>query len=103
MPDESKFTALREAGYQIKATCLFCVHGKFPHGSLWGECQRHQYEHGKHTGGSRNASVLGLGSCPQFEEDTVKVAVLGLGAHTEFLPGRTPKELPKSRGKKQRR
>ena len=103
MPDEDKFKALRDAGYRITPACMLCEHGKFPFGSLWGECKALQYVHGKHVGGPRNASIVTLGSCSKFKEDPTKVALSGLGAHEEFLPGRQEAELPESRGKKKRR
>tara|TARA_Y100000310_G_scaffold31417_1_gene29804 strand:- start:9971 stop:10288 length:318 start_codon:yes stop_codon:yes gene_type:complete len=103
MPDEDKFKKLREVGYSIGGHCDFCKHSDFCSGQLWGKCGLHTYAHGKHTGDLRGVSIVRIGTCPQFEENATKLSWLGLGAHSEFLPGRVAQELPASKGKKQKR
>ncbi len=98
MPDDAKFKKLREVGYSIRENCGFCKHSDFTSG-MWGWCSLHTYVLGRIHGG---VSVVQIGSCDQFEEDPTKLAWLDLGAHSEFLPGRIPKELPASKGRKQR-
>ncbi len=100
MPDESKFAALQAAGYRIPGTCLLCKHSNFAPTQQWGTCNRHLYGHGKHTGAPRGCSIVSAGSCPDFVVCSEKT--LGLGAHSEFLPGGAPQELPPSKGKKPR-
>lgn len=102
MPDENKFTVLRTAGYNIPITCRLCKYGQFPNTGEWGTCGLHKYDHGKHTGDKRGVSVCLSGTCPSSIEDPQKVTKAAFGAHVEFLPGRSPMELPESRGRKQR-
>jgi len=78
-------------------------HGTFHSGLMWGQCGLHQYDHGKHAGEQRGVSIVQIGTCPDFKEDPSKLSWLALGAHMEFLPGRSPQELPASQGKKQKR
>ena len=79
MPDENKFRALREVGYQIRPCCGLCLHGEF--GSmlaLWGRCKLpgNSYLHGKHTGDSR-LGVLRYGCCEiGFDLDPARKAIL---------------------------
>lgn len=51
----------------------------------------------------RGVSIVQIGSCPKFEEDGQKLNWLGLGAHSEFLPGKVAQELPESKGKKRKK
>lgn len=102
MPDEAKFNVLRSAGYTIPNLCCFCKHSSFEARHDWGVCSELQYEHGKHTGGTRSASVSRMGTCGFFKEAPGADAVLG--SHAEFRPSQAPAEkLPPSRGKKQRK
>jgi len=73
MPDENKFTKLRDIGYQVNSCCLLCQYGHdfglFPNkGKLWGRCEHLDtaYEHGKHSG-TMELGVLCIGSCSRFE------------------------------------
>jgi len=102
MPDENKFEKLRTVGYRIPGNCGLCKHGQFPGGNLWGQCGLHTYDHGKHIGAVRGVSIVQIGTCPSFTEDPTKISGVGLGAHEEFLPGRSPQELPPSQGRKQK-
>ena len=103
MPDANKFAKLREVGYTIPGTCRFCTHGWFG-GDYFGRCEKHTYEHGKHTGEHRGISIHQCGTCPDWEGDSHGATALGIKytAFEEFLPGGTPQELPPSKGKKQK-
>lgn len=82
MPDENKFQALRDAGYSIPVTCGICVHGHFPtKDALWGTCGKIKYQHLKHTGPDREASIVRLGSCPS----AALSQIVNFGHHSEFL------------------
>ena len=64
MPDENKLQALEDAGFQVKRTCYRCAH--FDGGGRgWGTCRKITYDHKKHTGESRQASVPVDGWCPE--------------------------------------
>lgn len=82
MPDPNKFDALRESGYTIPVTCGLCVHGHFPFADgMWGTCGVIKYEHLKHTGPQREASIVRYGTCPK-----AKLSVgVQFGAHQEFF------------------
>jgi len=103
MPDEAKFAKHREVGFRITEACAFCIHGHFS-GDYFGECRKHLYGHGKHTGPPRGISVHLYGTCGDWEEDTHSTGSHGLrySSFREFLPGGEPQELPPSKGKKQR-
>jgi hypothetical protein len=84
MPDENKFQALTDAHFVVRRTCLRCAHFmRFQTGAEWGTCGLITYEHLKHTGPPRNASVPVDGSCPEhkFRES----AKAELGAHQRFI------------------
>jgi len=82
MPDENKLSALEEAGFQVKRTCYRC--GFFDAGARgWGTCRKITYEHKKHTGKPRQASVPVDGWCPHHETWTEAKALLG--AHRRFI------------------
>lgn len=92
MPDENKFTVLRQIGYRIPGLCGYCRFGNFTGrnrdgASEWGTCDKHRYEHKKHDNpdGGRGVSIHVTGTCPSFEADKVRVAKAGLGAHQEFF------------------
>jgi hypothetical protein len=91
VPDENKFTRLREVGYRVPVTCGLCVHGNFTGRGrdggqgTWGTCDLHRYEHKKHDNpeGGRGVSVIAAGTCPSAEADPARTVILG--AHIEFL------------------
>ena len=83
MPDPNKFQALRDAGYTIPVTCDLCVHSTFPStGSMWGTCEKIKYQHEKHTGPARDASIIRSGTCPMA---ALRVQRGVFGAHQEFI------------------
>lgn len=49
----------------------------------WGECQKHTYEHQKHSTKKRHLSVVAFGSCPSFEANPAKVTEIH--GFAEFL------------------
>lgn len=69
MPDPAKIEALQAAGYKILPVCLTCKHlnPAGPRSRAWGTCQLVSYEHGKHTGEPRKATVHVAGSCDKHE------------------------------------
>jgi hypothetical protein len=76
--DRNKLAVLQDAGYQIAPSCGICRHRNFASAvAIWGTCQRLRYEHQKHTGEDREASIFRGGSCPGFELDRVSHAALG--------------------------
>jgi len=86
MPDENKFSKLREIGYSIPVTCKFCAHSARFFGSEWSTCDKHKYEHKKHTGPARGVSIHAMGTCRDAELPPERAARTGaLGAHAEFL------------------
>ena len=85
MPDEAKFAKLREIKYRIHLTCDMCEHSRFTRGAAFGECLRHRYVHGKHTGGKRGVSVHRSGVCDDVSMTLTEA--LMLGAHKEFVQG----------------
>ena len=98
MPDENKFSKLREVGYRVPGLCGYCRHGNFDGRNRdaaqgWGTCALHRYEHKKHENpdGGRGVSIHVTGTCPSFEADETRIARTGLGAHREFFDGRTGK------------
>lgn len=85
MPDQNKLDALARAGFSIKATCGLCVHATIRVGSDWGTCSKINYEHGKHTGPSREASTHRAGSCSLFELDPTDKSDLAKSGFDRFL------------------
>lgn len=84
MPDPSKFRALKSADFSIPPTCARC--GFFVKGANgWGTCRVIPYQHEKHTGDTRFASVPADGTCPGFTRCESEIAKLG--AHVEFFNG----------------
>ena len=84
MPDDNKFEKLREIGYRQPLVCAFCVHRQFRPHTIWGECQKHRYQHKKHDG-ERGVSILQNGTCPDIEVDPGSTNLWQLMAHSEFL------------------
>lgn len=65
MPDPNKLKVLKEAGYIVRPSCDSCEH--FIIGTnKWGTCGVIKYQHSKHTGDPRNASVRRDGWCPKY-------------------------------------
>jgi len=85
MPDAAKFEKLRMIKYRIHLTCGICEHGHFRDGAPFGECRKHKYVHGKHTGQPRGVSVHRSGACDDVSAKLTDVLVLG--AHKEFVQG----------------
>ena len=83
MPDPNKFEALRKAGFKVRPTCRRCVH--FSGGSGWGTCAKIPYDHLKHTGPARYASVPVDGWCPSHKFHKYHNLKHPLGAHEEFV------------------
>ena len=82
MPDENKLQSLEDAGFQVKRTCYRCAH--FDEGARgWGTCRKIIYEHKKHTGAPRQASVPVDGWCSQNEVRTEAQALLK--GHSKFM------------------
>jgi hypothetical protein len=75
--DANKLSRLTEIGYRIGPQCGLCRHGRFTTYD-WGSCDRHQYEHGKHTGPARALSIFRGGVCDSgYELDPGRLAALG--------------------------
>ena len=85
MPDENKFSKLREIGYTIPVTCDLCDHGEFSTSGGWGTCGLHLYGHLKHTGPVRGVSIHRTGTCPSRKLSPIKLYSAGYGAHVEFV------------------
>jgi len=64
--DANKLKVLQDLSYEIRPACGLCVHGVFPQND-WGTCQKHQYDHLKHTGEPRQLSIFRYGSCKEYE------------------------------------
>ena len=71
--DENKAEKLREIEYTIKGCCWMCQYGSFEDNQPWGTCDRHTYNHKKHTGGQkgseRNLSITRYGKCKHYVVD----------------------------------
>jgi hypothetical protein len=65
--DKNKLKVLKEVGYRIHKTCMFCAHKDIPYASNWGGCKLHTYNHLKHTKESKPLSIHKSGSCDSFE------------------------------------
>lgn len=65
--DINKASKLREIGYKIEPSCGTCKHFVQRSDEDFGDCQIHDYEHLKHTGGRRRLSVVRYGQCKSFE------------------------------------
>lgn len=65
--DVNKLEALRGAGYRIPPTCGLCVHARLAPGQAYGTCRAIPYEHAKHSGPPREASIWRGGVCDKFE------------------------------------
>ena len=76
MPDENKFAKLNEIGYIIPPCCILCTHGTFVGAARWGTCDKHTYEHKKHTGDERQMSINISGHCDDFRTNDEKLCRL---------------------------
>lgn len=85
MPDKTKLDALDKAGFKIKATCGICVHATIRVGSDWGTCSLIRYEHEKHTGSPRDASIHKAGGCALFELDPADKTDLAKSGFDRFV------------------
>jgi hypothetical protein len=91
--DENKAQALRDAGYRVRGCCSLCQNKNFPKPRAdWGTCKVNLYDHKKHTGEPREASVHRTGWCPNFVME--EGAEAQFGKYSEFVEGATdPKAL----------
>ena len=64
--DENKAKKLQEIGFKILPVCGLCKYAAFSD-YRWGTCEKHTYEHEKHTGPPRQVSVHFAGTCKDFE------------------------------------
>jgi len=64
--DANKLKVLQDLSYTVQKSCGLCTHGVFPNND-WGTCNKHTYDHLKHTGEARQLSVFRYGSCEGFE------------------------------------
>jgi hypothetical protein len=66
--DENKRLKLVDIGYEIRPSCLTCVHGRFENpNEVFGTCKKHEYRHMKHSEKRRELSVFKAGSCIDHE------------------------------------
>lgn len=88
MPDLNKLEALSAAGYVIRGSCGTCKFASI-RGTGWGSCSKIQYDHLKHTGDARNASIHTSGWCPSFEMNERAAADLAKSGFDRFKEGGT--------------
>jgi hypothetical protein len=60
--DANKKRKLTDLGYRVLDTCGRCMHGQFK-GYEWGTCQKHTYQHQKHSYKVRQLSIHRSGYC----------------------------------------
>lgn len=65
--DNNKLDKLKEIAYEIKPSCGTCTFFKQYSDEDFGDCQKHTYQHQKHSGGQRHLSVVQYGSCHSYE------------------------------------
>lgn len=82
--DANKLKVLREIDYTIHPHCGICRHADLSSDG-WGYCNRHTYEHRKHSEPVSRLSVHRTGSCSSFELDENALAAVGLHAFREFV------------------
>lgn len=75
--DDNKKTELQLAGYVIRRCCGTCDSVVLNGAQVWGTCRVHQYEHGKHDGNPRQASVCTWGYCDRYTPDEMTMRLLG--------------------------
>lgn len=75
--DANKLSKLKEIDYHIPKTCGLCVHSSFSSLSgQWGECEKHTYDHQKHSESRRLLSIYRGGTCNSFEQSTYETEEL---------------------------
>ena len=90
MPDENKFRALRTAGFRIVPTCASCAYFNRTDDRsrgdplAWGTCRLVRYEHAKHSGSIREASVRADGQCHSHAATSRAAEDLRASGFTEF-------------------
>ena len=82
--DANKLKVLQEIGYKINPSCETCAHSNLGVRGTWGTCDRHTYQHLKHSEETSQLSTHRLGWCPQWAVDEAKIATLGLHGFREF-------------------
>ncbi len=89
--DANKLKKLREVGYKISKTCMWCSHRLFASETKkFGECMVHTYLHKKHTAQVCCMSINIFGSCGRWKPDLDKIyRVLG-HSWLEFFEGDIP-------------
>lgn len=85
MPDQNKLDALSRSGFSIQAACCICKHATFNGGSAWGTCSQILYQHAKHTGSARAASIHAAGHCAKFEMDLAHQEDLARSGFDRFI------------------
>lgn len=84
--DANKLARLREIEYEIPESCDNCIWGSFNrHGTDFGFCLRHTYDHLKHTDEEMPLSIHRMGRCDDYVQDAGKVN--SLGPWGEFFQG----------------
>ena len=74
--DTNKQEVLREVRYEIRRSCMLCVHGSFGRQSNWGTCKALTYEHQKHSDSKRHLSIHRSGICEDFTKDKDEAVLL---------------------------
>lgn len=64
--DSEKFKVLKGIGYVVKETCSTCIHANIRAGAMFGTCEKHSYDHQKHSGPPRQLSINRSGWCPDY-------------------------------------
>ena len=82
--DENKLEKLKEIEYNITKTCGICAYSSFRSaGGDWGLCEKHIYEHMKHSKAVRYLSIYRGGICNGFRLNPKSMEQLG--KYKEFL------------------
>lgn len=69
--DQNKYNKLTEIVYAIYPSCGTCKYFVQKADDDFGDCQKHEYTHLKHSGGKRKLSVVRYGSCRNYEQGDV--------------------------------
>ena len=86
MPDINKIRALQNAEFRLRLGCHFCIHSTLKPIRDWGTSGKISYQHEKHTGEARQASIHRSGYCAYFEENMIKITELEKSGFDIFLP-----------------
>lgn len=82
--DANKLKVLREVGYKVRQSCETCIHSDLsPDG--WGYCNKHRYEHLKHSEKQSRLSIHRSGCCTSYQKNEISLALLALHAFSEFV------------------